>query len=215
MALMAAAACTPEAEPEEAEEQEPVGDPYDLPGPRQRLTLEQLPPMPAFPAAERGRLVVTSDGDFPVQGSWLAQAGLCPATSTVELYTEDLGHGAAIVLQFADSALTGSYKVVPHDSESSDDKVALIGVQIFHDRDAFGLFAIDGEMEVLQDGRYLSGRFTSTLKELQVAVLTQFVGVFEQVRLEELSPEYCVTLSDSLEARLAVEPDTTLVEERR
>ncbi len=170
--------------------------------------------MPGYPDGVAGKLVSLSDGDFPINGAWRAEAGICPANSTVEVYTEDLRDGTAIVLHFPDSQMVGTYTVLPADTGLSEERVARLGAQVFRENEAYGFHAIDGHVEVSENEGLLSGRFQSTLKETQIELLTRYVGVFLRIPLQQLPEDYCMTVRDSLEAVVAdadsggVAPDT-------
>ena len=129
--------------------------------------------MPDYPEGEKGKLVSLSDGDFPINGAWGAEAGVCVAEGTLELYTEDLRDGTAIVLHFPDSLMMGSYPVMSADTGLAEERVARIGAQVFRENEAYGFRAIDGTVEVSEIDERLSGRFQSTLKETQIELLTR------------------------------------------
>jgi len=179
----------------------PADEEIVIPDRRNRLTLEQLPVMPEYPVAEQGRLVAVSAGDFTMDGSWPAHAGVCQPAGPLELYTDDLRQGTAVVLHFVEHRLEGSYPVLPPDSAVGQERVAHIGVQLFQERQAFGFLAIEGHLEVSDFGDHLSGRFATTILETQNEILTRYVGVFTEIPVEPLTIEYCLSLrSDTLPA---------------
>jgi hypothetical protein len=156
-----------------------------------RLTLEELPPMPDYPNAARGNLTVVSSGDYVIDHEWDADVGSCEGAFVMELYAEDETSGSAIVLHYPDGEPTGVYPIVQSDSVTIDERIALVGVQVFEERQAFGFQAIEGTLEVLSLGEVISGRFASTIKEVQSEVLTRYVGTFRDVKIAELSADYC------------------------
>jgi hypothetical protein len=184
--LIVAIACSAETKPETE---------TAIPGPAERarslLTLEELPPMPDYPRPRDGRLVVVSAGDFTMDGVWQAEAGICATANDMELYAEDDSSATLIVAYFPGGDLEGSYAISLVDSVEVGERAALVGVQIFHEREAFGFQAIDGSLEIQVVGEELTGRFTATVQEVQTQVLTRYVGVFSNVELRELSAEYC------------------------
>ncbi len=204
--LLLFAACSSEVKTDEAGELE-QGDKYDLPSRRTRLTPEELPEMPGYPDSVPGNIVAVSAGDFPVNGSWPAGAGVCDSVAMIELYTDDLRNGTAIVMHFGDTEVEGEYAVLPADTALSVERVARLGVQVFDETEAFGLKAISGVLQVSDVDGHISGRFQATLMETQTEVLTRYVGVFLRIPLSALPETYCATLGDSLRVQL-VEADT-------
>jgi len=203
LALVALAACSPAGELDPTEE----GVQEDEPGITRR-TLEELPPMPGYPDSQDGKLVVLSDGDFAINRAWEAEAGFCDGGALFELYAEGDSSGTAIVLQHPDSDVIGEYDVVLSDSVNLEDRAARIGVQVFDGRNAFGLQAIMGSLEVTEVSDRISGRFASTLKELDSGVLTRFAGVFSNVRVRPLSEGYCRQLYPEQETQ--TDPDSSM-----
>ena len=169
-----------------------------IPGPaepaRSLLTLGQLPPMPDYPRPRDRHLVVVSDGDFTIDRVWEAEAGVCATAYNMELYAEDDSSGTVIVAYYPDGDLEGTYPISLVDSVVIGERAALVGVQIFREREAFGFQAIDGSLEIQAVGEKLTGRFTATVQEVQSQVLTRYVGVFGNVELRDLSSEYCGNL---------------------
>jgi hypothetical protein len=185
-----------------------------IPDRRNRLTVEQLPAMPEYPVAEQGHLVAVSAGDFTMEGSWPAQVGVCEPAGPLELYTDDLRQGTAVVLHFAEHRVEGTYAVLSPDSAVGQERVAHIGVQLYRDRQAFAFRAIDGQLVVSDFGDHLSGRFATTIRETQNEILTRYVGVFTELPVERLTVDYCLSLrADTLavpgtaEDTAAAEPD--------
>jgi hypothetical protein len=189
---------------------EPVSEaeapPVDQEPGRTHRTLEQLPPMPAYPDTSPGQLVVVSDGDFVLDGKRKAAAGLCPEQRILELYAEDDSGGTGVMLQYPDGDAVGEYPVLLPESTLVDERSARIGVQVFEERDARGFQALGGTLEVLSLDDHLSGRFMSTVRDVQTDVLTRYVGVFSAIPVEVLEQEYCTTL------RPADHADTTQVD---
>jgi hypothetical protein len=165
-----------------------------IPERRNRLTLEQLPAMPEYPVAEEGRLVAVSSGDFTMDGSWPAHVGVCEPAGPLEMYTDDLRQGTAVVLHFVEHRVEGTYSVLSPDSAVGQERVAHIGVQLYRDRQAFGFRAIEGQLEVSDFGDHLSGRFATTIRETQNEILTRYVGVFSEIAVERLTIDYCLSL---------------------
>jgi len=156
-----------------------------------RLTLDELPPMPDYPNAARGSLAVVSSGDNVIDHEWDAEVGICEGAFLIELYAEDETSGSAIVLQYPDGEPTGTYPIVGSDSVTIDERAARVGAQVFEESQAFAFQAIEGTVEVLSLGEVISGRFASTLREVQSQVLTRYVGTFRDVKIAELSADYC------------------------
>ncbi|UCG86221.1 MAG: hypothetical protein JSW71_20320 [Gemmatimonadota bacterium] len=167
----------------------------DLEVPTQTLlTLEELPPMPDYPRPRGGHLVVVSDGDFAIGKVWEVEAGACASAHEIELYAEDDSSGTIIVLYYPDGNPEGSYPIIMVDSAVVGERAALVGVQIFQQQRAFGFQAIEGSLELQAVNEELTGRFASTVQEVQDNILTRYVGVFSGVGLRELSDEYCSSL---------------------
>ncbi len=183
----AVAACGDEPAPE------PVVTGAEEPGITRR-TLDQLPPMPAYPDSRDGYLVAVSDGDFMLDGKWPATAGVCTGIRVIELYAEDEDGGTVIVLHYPENGPTGTFPIMLVDSATPDERLALIGVQVFEERDAFGFQAIEGTAEVTTFDERISGRFASTVSDVQTDILTRYVGVFSAVRVDPLDGAYCETI---------------------
>jgi hypothetical protein len=167
--------------------------------------------MPDYPHASDGQLVVVSDGDFILDGKRRAVAGLCPEQRILELYAEDEAGGTAVMAQFPQGVAVGDYPIVLPDSAAVDERSARIGVQVFEERDAFGFQAFIGTLEVLSLGKRLSGRFASTVRDLQTDILTRYVGVFTDIPVETFDQDYCNTLrpeEDSDTTQVGVEADS-------
>jgi hypothetical protein len=164
---------------------------------RTRLTVEELPPMPPYPPARRGRLVAQSAGDHDITGSWRTTAGLCDQEGTLEIYAGPQGFSTALLLYLPEEDRVGEYPVVAASAAPPDAPAALIAVQAFADPDAYGFQAYHGLLELTEFGEKVSGRFTSTLREISTDILTHYVGVFQGISLEPLPADYCRVLEDS------------------
>jgi hypothetical protein len=163
--------------------------------------------MPGYPTSQDGKLVVISDGDFSINKSWEATAGFCDGGVLLELFAEGDSSGSVIVLQHPDGDVIGEYTVVLADSVDPGERSARIGAQMFKGREAFGLQAIMGSLEVTEVSDRLSGRFTSTIRELESAVLTRYVGVFQDVPVNLLPEDYCRSLYPESESQ--ADPDSS------
>ena len=162
--------------------------------------VEELPPRPSYPNARRGLLVTRSAGDYEIEGAWQANAGVCEEIGIVEIYSGPPGFGIALFLRMPEGDPIGAYPVVPAAADLPDPPAALIAVQIFLERDAYGFQAYDGELELSEVGNRFGGRFAATLREVSIDMLTHFVGVFDGIPVESLPDEYCRSLSDSISA---------------
>jgi hypothetical protein len=91
----------------------------------------------------------------------------------------------------------GEYPLVPAAARFPNAPAALIAVQIFDDPDGLGFQAYDGTLELTKLGEEASGRFTSTLREVNQDILTHYVGVFDNIPVRPLAAEYCRVLQDS------------------
>ncbi|UCD23834.1 MAG: hypothetical protein JSW51_12490 [Gemmatimonadota bacterium] len=201
LALMVIVACSPTVESDASDEV----DQEDEPGTTRR-TLEELPPMPGYPDARDGRLVVISDGDFAINRVWDAAAGYCEK-GMLELYAEDDSSGTVVVLHFPDSIPLGEYPIVLAGPLGAESREARIGVQVFDGREAFALQAFMGSLEITEFGDRVSGRFASTLREMDADVLTRYVGVFNDVRASVFPEDYCKVLYPEDDAQM--EPDSS------
>jgi len=164
---------------------------------RTLLTVEELPPLPSYPSERRGRLVTQSAGDYDIHGAWEGRAGLCEEIGIMEIYAGLPGLGTALLLRLPDGDPLGTYPVVAADIDFPDAPAALIAVQVYQDPDAFGFQAFAGELELSAFGDRVSGRFTSTLREIGVDMFTHYVGVFEGISVEPLLADYCQAVLDS------------------
>jgi len=202
LTVVALLGCSPTVESEPTKERFQADEPGTT-----RRTIEELPPMPGYPDSQDGKLVVISDGDFSINRAWAAEAGFCDGGVLLELYAEGDSSGTVIVLQHPDNDVIGDYAVVLADSVNPEERAARIGAQVFEGGDAFGLEAIMGSLEVTEVGDRISGRFTSTIRELDSRVLTRYVGVFSNVPMNLLSEDYCRQLYPEQEPQ--TDPDST------
>jgi hypothetical protein len=170
------------------------------------LTIEQLPPMPPFPKARGGRLVTVTVGDYDLSGVWEIDAGFCGEIGVLEIYAGPSGLRTAILLHVPEGDSLGTYPVVAAALDFPDAPAALIAVQVFENPEAFGFQAFSGELELSDFGARVSGRFHVTLREIGMDLFTHFVGVFEEILVDPLSPDYCRVLKDS-----TVAPDSASV----
>ncbi len=171
-----------------------------------RLTVEQLPPMPPFPEARAGRLVTVTAGDYDLNGVWEVDAGFCAEIGVLEIYAGPSGLRTAILLHVTEGASLGTYPVVAAALDFPDAPASLIAVQVFENPEAFGFQAFSGELELSDFGARVSGRFNVTLREIGMDLFTHFVGVFEEIMVDPLSPDYCRVMRDS-----TVAPDSASV----
>jgi hypothetical protein len=192
-------ACGGQAEPLEDME-------VDSDSSRTLLTVEELPPMPAYPEARRGRLVTVSAGDFELGGVWEVEAGLCEEIGIIEIYAGPPGFRTALVLRIPEGDPRGRYPVEAPGRDFPDAPGALLAVQVFDEPEAYGFQAFFGELELWVLGERISGRFTTTLREIGVDMFTHFVGVFEAVSIAPLPADYCQAMLDS-----TVAPDSATV----
>jgi len=161
------------------------------------LTVEQHPPMPPFPEARGGRLVTMTAGDYDLNGVWEVEVGLCGEIGILEIYAGPSGLRTAILLHIPKGDSLGTYPVVAAALDFPDAPAALIAVQVYKDSEAFGFQAFSGELELSDFGARVSGRFNVTLREIGMDLFTHFVGVFEDILVNPLSPDYCRVLRDS------------------
>ncbi len=162
-----------------------------------RLTVEELPSMPSYPTARPGRLVTLSAGDYDIHGMWRTNAGLCDQLGIMEIYAGPTGNGTALLIRLPEGDPVGEYPIVAAAREFPDPPVALVAVQVFDNPDAYGFQAYHGLLEITEMGDDVSGRFTSTLREISIDLLTHYVGVFENIPVTPLPAEYCRVLQDS------------------
>jgi len=154
-----------------------------------------LPPMPDYPAGERGRLSVVSAGWQPFSGSWPADAGLCAERGVLELYGGEVGTGIAILVRFKGALAPDTFPVVVVDSLLPDAPAARIGAQLFREPEAFGFQAFSGDLEITEADGEVSGRFASTMREVRLGGLSHYVGTFEAIPVDTLAAEYCGDLA--------------------
>ena len=172
-------------------------EPSDTDAGGTRLTVEELPPMPPYPAARSGRLVTQSAGGYDIHGAWRTQAGLCDTIGIMEIYAGQPGLGTALVLRIPEGDPIGDYPVVAAAADLPAAPAALIAVQVFEDPEALGFQAYHGLLELTELDEKVSGRFTATLREIGQDLLTHYVGVFERIQVEPLGADYCRALRDS------------------
>jgi hypothetical protein len=170
----------------------------------------ELPPMPAYPPAEAGKLVVTMAGAMDLARAWPAKAGRCSQPSMVLLIAEEPGGGASILLELpASGDLTGEYPVRLVDSTGVVQAPASqVGLQFYGTRTADAYQASTGVVEVsdLTDRR-LSGRLAVTVRHLATNQLVQVTGAFQRVDIEALPLDWCAQAAASRDS-LAATRDT-------
>jgi hypothetical protein len=170
-------------------------------------TVEQLPPMPAHPRQEAGRVAVAAVGSLELTRSWPARAGRCADPRMVLVVADEPGSGVSIMLELAaEGALTGEYPVRLADSAGTVAAPASqLGVQIFGEGTADAYQGSEGVVEVdeLTDTR-LSGRLAVTARHLNSNRLAQVAGTFYRVNVEALPLDWCAQAAasrDSLAAK--------------
>jgi hypothetical protein len=139
-------------------------------------------------------LVTLTAGDVSIDGEWEAHAGICGADRLVEVYAGEPGTGAAMVLRLPQGDPVGRYAVSAADTAAPEALGARIGVQLFRDREALGLQAIDGEFDVTTFGETMSARFAVTLREVQSTLHLRYVGVLDGVTVAVFPESYCEEL---------------------
>jgi len=179
------------------------------------LTVEQLPPMPSYPEASSGRLVTVSAGDYDLNGEWEVSAGLCEELGILEIYAGPQGLGTALLLRMPEDDPLGVYPVVAAEVNLPAAPAGLIAVQAFAEPNAYGFQAYIGQLELTAFGERVSGRFTSTLREIGLDLFTHYVGVFEDVSIDALSDDYCGVMRDyTLVSDAATATDSASTQDR-
>lgn len=165
-----------------------------------------LPPMPAHPSGEGGKLAVSALGALTFNRSWPARAGRCARPALVLLIGDQPGSGGSVLLRLPTSGTrTGTYPVKLADSTGvPEPPAAQLGFQFFEGTTSDAYQAADGSVEVttLTDRR-IDGRFAVTVRHLATNRRAQIAGVFEDVAVEALPPDWCeraAAAQDSLKA---------------
>jgi hypothetical protein len=171
----------------------------------------ELPPMPAHPAREDGRMAVAAVGALELSQSWPARAGRCADPSMVLLVAEEPGSGISVMLELpAGPDFTGEYPVRLADSTGTITAPAsALGIQLFQANTADAYQASEGVVEVEElTERHVGGRFAVTFRHLTNNRLARVAGSFHRVNVDALPLDWCERAAAARDS-LAAAPDTS------
>lgn len=156
--------------------------------PAQRVVLD----MPDYPAAKGERLVTVSAGKHDLGGSWRPRAGVCSGPDLLIMRAGDGGIGVIVLLVLPEEReRVTKYLAVMSGPILPEPRVSRVGVQLLAGESSFGFQASDGVVEISEIDRTLSGRFAVTLRDVDTDEAIKYVGVFQQIPIEELPGDQC------------------------
>lgn len=167
----------------------------------------ELPPMPAYPEREDGRLAIAAVGALELSRSWPGRAGRCAQPPMVLLIAEEPGSGASVMLELPPTGtFAGEYPVQFADSTGKVPAPASqLGIQFFGENVANAFQAATGAVEVRElTDTQLSGRFAVTVRHLSTNRLAQVAGTFDRVPVEALPLDWCAQAAAGRDSLAAV-----------
>ena len=149
------------------------------------------PPDTTYPPARRGALVARSALPSPINGEWVATAGLCNEPPSFQLLAPGDSVDVMILLRSpAEGWATGAYAVAAPEDTTDAPRTARIGLQrvLYIDQAYRGE---RGAVELSRLDRLASGRFDVVLRELNAQDTVRYLGVFDRIRVDSLPPAEC------------------------
>lgn len=163
--------------------------------------VESLPPMPAFPAAARGRLAVQSaGGPKEIRGEWPAEAGMCERPPMLQIVSQVQGTGTIVLLALPETNRVARYPVTMIGSGLPTPPAAQVGVQVFRADGPGAYQAAEGSVEIYAFEKTISGRFGVTLRQISTNARIQYAGAFREIAVKPLDPAHCA-VADSAAKR--------------
>jgi hypothetical protein len=156
-----------------------------------------LPPMPDVPKRRAGHLVAVAVGGLDSTWSWPFHAGRCARPAMLFMLPRELGHGgASILLELPPGEMVGDYPVRFADSAGvPQPPAAMVGLQFMDDQRADAYQAAEGTVTVSRlDETRVSGTFRVTVRHVVTDRRARIAGVFQDVEIEALPPDYCERL---------------------
>ncbi len=153
-----------------------------------------LPPMPGLPGRRGSQMAVRAVGTLDFEKTWPARAGRCARPAMIVVVAEEPGSGGSVLLQLPDSGpLTGAYPVKLADSSGVPEApAAQLGFQFFQERSSDAYQAAEGSVELYAlDELRVSGQFTATVRHIVNERRARVAGVFHNVAVEALPPDWC------------------------
>ena len=169
-----------------------------------RPVSSELPPMPRFPEASRGRMAVVSAGPAgadSIHREWAADAGWCETPPMLLVKSEQPGEGGTLVLLALPADRITSYPVTTVTQGLPTPPAAQIGVQVYRPTGPLAYQALDGSVDLYAFGPTVSGRFAVTLREINRNEKIRFAGAFKEVPLARLDAAYCTPAASGVSPR--------------
>lgn len=150
-----------------------------------------LPPMPDYPGQRGGYLVAHAVGATDFELAWPARAGRCSEPAMLLVIAELERSGASVLLELPDGDALVEYPVkLATDSGAPEPPAAQLGFQFFEDVPS-AYQAAEGTVEVYGIASGVSGRFAITIRHIVNQELARVAGVFHNVDIEDLPPDWC------------------------
>jgi hypothetical protein len=157
-----------------------------------------LPPMPDVPDRQGGHVVAVGVGGVEFREVWPARAGRCAQPPMVLIIAEAPGRsGVSVLLELPPARdLTGDYPVSFADTTGMPDPpAAMLGFQFFDQQRGDAYQAADGAVTLRElTDRRASGQFQVTVRHIVTNQRARVAGIFHQLEVEALVPEYCERL---------------------
>ncbi|MBI4421644.1 MAG: hypothetical protein HY560_12535 [Gemmatimonadetes bacterium] len=154
----------------------------------------ELPPMPPYPEAGRGRLVAQSAGPAgteEIKGDWAARAGTCEQPAMLQVVAQEPGTGTILLLALPAGDRVDSYPVTTVSSGLPTPPAAQVAVQLFRRTGTFAYQAMEGSVDLYAFEKVASGRFAVTLREITTNTRLLYAGAFREIPVERLDAERC------------------------
>lgn len=153
-----------------------------------------LPPIPEYPAPQRGHLVIRAVGALSLSASWAAHAVRCTEPRLIVLTAQGDDIGASVLLRLhPDSAVSSAYPISRRDSTvTMAPATARVGLLQFRATRADTYEASDGAVELFDsDSVLVSGRFAVTMEYGGDRSPARAAAVFRRIRVSDADADWC------------------------
>jgi hypothetical protein len=170
-----------------------------------------LPEMPEYPGQRRGHLVAHGVGALDINAAWAAWAGRCERPPMIVVIAEEPSNGASVLLRLPPGdSLAGDYPISDGDSAAPPPaRTSQVGFQFFQASMADTYQSVDGTVELSRvSPARVSGRLAVTLRHVGDEHLARVAGVFDEVAVRALSPDWCARAAAAHDSLAALHRDS-------
>jgi hypothetical protein len=156
-------------------------------------------------------LVARAVGALDLNVTWPAWAGRCDRPPMIVVIADDARGGASVLLHLPPGdSLTGSYPISVADSAAPPvPPAAQLGFQFFQTATADAYQSADGIVEISRvSPSRVSGRFAVTIRHLGDQDRARVAGVFAEVPVRALPPDWCERAAAARDSVAALRRDS-------